>query len=95
MHLYLAALVALPVLGLARRDTLGCYSEIKGIESVLHFPYQSHGYCLQQCDKYDYAVLTMGAKCLCTNVAPSESAKVDDSKCNLICSGWPEDKCEF
>ncbi|KAJ5162201.1 hypothetical protein N7492_007593 [Penicillium capsulatum] len=97
MHFHLAALLALPVLGLASKygsQNLGCYSENNNVTSVLSFHFQSHGYCINHCNglKSPYAALRNGIRCECT-VTIDESSKVDDDQCNTACSGWPEDKC--
>ncbi|KAJ6171213.1 hypothetical protein N7470_000280 [Penicillium chermesinum] len=57
--------------------------------------YQSTGWCQDHCiaSASPAFALAAGQNCLCANYLPDPSTKVDESKCNDPCTGWPEDMC--
>ncbi|KAF7714975.1 Uncharacterized protein PECH_005385 [Penicillium ucsense] len=83
---------------LAPRNSLtlvGCYSSKEGLSDQVSYTFQSSGWCFDRCNGKKAAVfaLTSGTDCLCGNELPPASAKVDSSKCNTACAGWPQDMC--
>lgn len=93
---YLSALaLALPVVA-GYTSTLGCYSKVPSLVSQAAYQFQDYGYCTDKCSEggYRVAALSGGKNCACSDELPVDSAKVDDDKCNIDCTGWPEDKCE-
>lgn len=76
-------------------ETLGCYSSVPSLTPQKDFAFVSLGWCEDKCSSggYRIAALSHGTKCACSNEPPSKSDKVDNDKCNLDCTGFPEDKC--
>lgn len=99
MHLtpLLASLaLALPALASTASPELGCYSTVPGLKDEAEYPFQSHGYCEQKCQKAGYrvAALSDGTTCACSNELPKDSDKVNSDECNVNCAGWPQANCE-
>ncbi|KAJ5306322.1 hypothetical protein PENANT_c017G06251 [Penicillium antarcticum] len=91
----LAALaLALPVYS-SSSGYVGCYSDAGSLKNKGPFSYQSVGACEQSCvrDGHNVIGLTRGNMCYCGDAVPSQSAKVDNDKCDLACPGYPADKC--
>lgn len=76
-------------------STLGCYSKVPSLTAQKEFKFMSLGWCSNQCSEggYRIAALSDGTQCSCGNEMPSDSAKVDDDKCDKRCTGFPEDYC--
>lgn len=72
---------------------VGCYSSSDGLGSATSYEFQSSGWCTNKCSDSAAFGLTGGSDCLCGNLIPPSSDKVDTSKCDTNCDGWPEDKC--
>ena len=75
----------------------GCYSGGDGLTNKTSYTYQSSGWCENRCSGDNYLVfgLTNGKECLCGMSLPPSSDKVEDSKCDTECKGWPSDMCMF
>lgn len=73
----------------------GCYSSSQGLEDQGTYTYQSTGWCEDHCKGKgkEVAALWKGSHCLCGSELPPESAKVDKSKCDVTCDGYPADMC--
>lgn len=75
---------------------MGCYNSSKGLTFDDTYPYQSSGYCHDQCATGQLkAVMGMisGSDCWCGDSMPPLSTKVSDSYCNVPCNGWQADNC--
>ncbi|EPS33316.1 hypothetical protein PDE_08278 [Penicillium oxalicum 114-2] len=74
---------------------VGCYSSKEGLSDQVSYTFQSSGWCFDRCNGKKAAVfaLTSGTDCLCGTELPPSSSKVDSSKCNTACAGWPQDMC--
>ncbi|KAJ5770036.1 uncharacterized protein N7511_002087 [Penicillium nucicola] len=81
--------------GSADGTLVACYSAAPGYGSSQSYTYQSSGWCLDKCYAANSAAfaLTGGSTCLCGSTLPPDSDKVDSSKCNKPCTGWPSDMC--
>ncbi|UJO16454.1 Cell wall integrity and stress response component 3 [Fulvia fulva] len=71
----------------------GCYSSTGSLESQGTYIYQSAGYCADQCKASAAMALTGGDECFCGNELPPASSKVEDSRCDTTCFGYPADIC--
>ncbi|EME77603.1 uncharacterized protein MYCFIDRAFT_191065 [Pseudocercospora fijiensis CIRAD86] len=72
----------------------GCYSSSGDMTKAGSYMYQSNGYCGDQCSGKNQAVMGLTDKdCWCGDNMPSDSDKVDDSKCNTPCPGWDKVEC--
>ncbi|KAG0261711.1 hypothetical protein BG011_000738 [Mortierella polycephala] len=80
---------------------VGCFqsqpdssTELDGIKSYQDI-FMSHGACTNFCKSNGavYAITLEGSTCRCSNAPPLTSNKVDDSKCNKPCTGYPPEKC--
>lgn len=91
----LALAFALPVLASVTITQIGCYSDIPALKDQGTYTFQSQGYCEEKCQKggFRIAALTGGNQCLCGMELPLKKAKVDNSKCDMRCTGWPENNC--
>jgi len=82
---------------LGKRDLSysGCYSSADGLTEGGTYLYQSTSYCQQNICTGQQSVmgLTNGNDCFCGNSVPPASSKVDDSKCNVGCTGFGQTKC--
>ncbi|ORX88783.1 WSC-domain-containing protein, partial [Basidiobolus meristosporus CBS 931.73] len=92
----------------AAQDTmLGCYSDgsstplLNGLAGNPTIPnpyvyeYQSSGKCTEVCSSrgFIYAGTQNGNECYCGNYTPPLSLRVDSSKCNIPCAGYPFETC--
>jgi len=100
MHLQHAlALVfslSLPVATLATSEfDSECFSDPGALQDQGSYNFQSPGYCQAQCRKghFTVAALSKGTDCWCGHDMPPKDKRVKDSKCNVACTGWPENKC--
>lgn len=57
---------------------------------------QSSDYCATQCQALGMPVMALYAAngCSCGSLLPSPADKVDSSKCNTACYGYPQEMCE-
>ncbi|PYH30813.1 WSC-domain-containing protein [Aspergillus neoniger CBS 115656] len=87
--------ISLPATYAYTEEYNGCYSDSTPLKDQGTYTYQSDGYCQKLCLKDNYSVFALhnGQDCLCGNLLPASSAKVDDSKCNIACAGWPSVDC--
>ncbi|KGO36319.1 Carbohydrate-binding WSC, subgroup [Penicillium expansum] len=94
-YIFSALALALPVYSLNSTASMGCYSAVESFKNQGPFTYQSPGHCQFQCADNDFkvAALSRGDMCYCGNKVPSDSAKVADDKCDIVCPGWPESTC--
>ncbi|KAJ6087291.1 hypothetical protein N7467_006205 [Penicillium canescens] len=93
-YIIAALALALPVYSTSSGN-VGCYSDAGSLKNKGPYSYQSPGYCEEVClrDGHKVAALTRGNMCYCGDTLPSQSAKVDDDKCDQMCIGWPSDSC--
>lgn len=96
MHLLLSLTLALPILAKTSIFELGCYAHVPALTDKQQHPFQSRAHCEDKCQKSGFrvAALTHGSTCACAHQLPKQSDLVDDDKCNVMCSGWPEEKCK-
>ena len=74
---------------------IGCYKSSNGVTFKDESIYNSKGHCSGIC-KGSAAFATSDAnRCYCGDEIPADSDKVDDTKCNLSCPGYPEDNCMY
>ncbi|KAI0170854.1 hypothetical protein BJ166DRAFT_517145 [Pestalotiopsis sp. NC0098] len=75
---------------------IGCFEDSLGLVDIGRYIYQSRGFCINRCDGYHNWVigLTNGSHCLCGNTIPHMESKVDDTRCNRPCAGYPMDTCK-
>ncbi|KAG0288618.1 hypothetical protein BGZ96_007601 [Linnemannia gamsii] len=66
-------------------------SDIKSYQDI----YMSQGACTNYCRTSGtaYALTMDGSTCHCSNSAPQDSNKIDDSKCDKPCMGYPFEMC--
>ncbi|KAF9113105.1 hypothetical protein BGX27_002215 [Mortierella sp. AM989] len=71
------------------------FSVIPGLSSSFHDIYMSQGACSAFCKKnnFVYAILTSGTTCFCSNQSALEENRVEDSKCDAPCVGYPLEMC--
>ncbi|KAJ5391346.1 hypothetical protein N7509_006836 [Penicillium cosmopolitanum] len=74
---------------------VGCFSSAGSLGGSTTYTYQSTGWCSDHCTSKSasYFATTNGKDCLCGSSAPDSSDKVDTSKCDTQCAGYPENKC--
>ncbi|KAG0018039.1 hypothetical protein BGZ82_000553 [Podila clonocystis] len=55
----------------------------------------SQGSCINYCktNQYQYAITEDGTSCFCTNESPSEKNRVEDTRCDKPCAGYPFEMC--
>jgi hypothetical protein len=68
----------------------GCYSSNSGLTFKDTYTWQSKSHCQSQCGPMNAAVeaTTKGTDCWCGNSLPPASSLVDDSFCNVQCTGY-------
>jgi len=73
----------------------GCYSSSSGLSLNSSYTFNTKGYCQTQCVPIDKAVQATsdGDQCWCGDSLPPSSAKVDDSKCDMTCTGYGPEYC--
>src|SRR4051812_25263888 len=73
----------------------GCFSSVESWSINTTYTFNSQGYCQTQCaqSQSTYQATSQGDQCLCGNTLPSTSTKVDDTKCEIACSGYASEKC--
>lgn len=86
---------AFPVFGQIKSQ--GCYSSL-GVDLNLMdgVEYPTIGGCAEktcQAQGFKVAASSAGTQCFCGNKLPPKSALVDDSLCNVPCSGYPFEAC--
>ncbi|KAF9891194.1 hypothetical protein FE257_004758 [Aspergillus nanangensis] len=96
MKFQLAGLIfAVALSPVAAQKYEGCFGTPGSLESQGVYPYQSPGYCEKECTNQGSSVmgLTGGDACYCGNELPPKASAKPDSKCNVMCAGWPVDNC--
>lgn len=76
----------------------GCYSHPGELVAIGVIPYNSKDECsVKNCKAQGKAVAaTMGgAECFCGDKYPPHEAQVEDSKCDMACTGWPYEACAY
>jgi len=55
----------------------------------------SQGSCFNYCktNQYQYALTEDGTSCFCSHEPPPESNRVEDTRCNKPCAGYPFEMC--
>ena len=72
----------------------GCYSSAGSLQSYGTNIYQSTGLCAVNCQNMGKSAMAlMGSECFCGDELPAASDKVDKSKCNTPCPGYPMNTC--
>lgn len=80
----------------ASHSYIGCFSDSLGLIDYGRNIFQSRGLCLNACDSSHQWVmgLTNATHCLCGSRIPPMASRVDEARCNLRCSGYPQDTCK-
>ena len=75
---------------------LGCYKFPGEYTDYGNFKFQALGYCQPLCVRsgMQYLAFVNGTNCLCGDSPPSNSDKVEDSKCDQKCRGYGLDMCK-
>lgn len=97
MKLHAAAITLILAAAQALDPEGGCYKR-RG-DSMRHhntFTYQSRSLCMRACGQhgYHYAALK-GVRCDCGTEEPLERYQIPEENCNIPCSGWSKDICEY
>ena len=73
----------------------GCYNSSGGMQDAGGYIFQSSGYCQRVCVPMQKGVFGVhySSHCFCGDELPPDENKVDESQCNLGCSGTSADKC--
>ena len=77
---------------MAAVQEVGCYKSSTGTTFKDSKVFNSEGVCSNVCEGYG-AFAMQAQKCYCGDMTPPDSDKVDVSSCDLLCSGFPTDKC--
>jgi cell wall integrity and stress response component len=80
-----------------QQTSQGCFKSSGDLKFISTPQYNSLGGCaLEVCNAGGYSVAgtTGGNQCWCGSSYPRKSDLVDDSECNVDCSGYPEESCE-
>ncbi|KAF5725045.1 SLG1 [Fusarium mundagurra] len=82
-----------PVLGQVTPQ--GCFSALPSeADGRSDSFYNSVGSCAQYCQTQKKTVAILkGVDCICADIYPAKSAKVDDDKCDTPCPGYAKDAC--
>lgn len=91
MKTLLPLLAAAAVAAQSQVQSQGCYSSAGSLENLGENIYQSTGYCTNACDKS--IIATKGKECYCGDDLPPSGDKVEDSKCDIACAGYPYETC--
>lgn len=68
---------------------------LQGLSPPYRDIYMSQGSCINYCktNQYQYAITEDGTSCFCSHEPPPETNRVEDTRCNKPCSGYPFEKC--
>ncbi|KAF5605649.1 SLG1 [Fusarium pseudocircinatum] len=81
-----------PVLGLVTPQ--GCFSALPSEADGRSDTFNSVGSCAKYCEEQNKTVAILkGVECICADIYPAKSAKVDDDKCDTPCPGYAKDAC--
>ena len=75
----------------------GCFNSSLGLELIdENLEFNSDGNCGRLCSNKDYPVgaTSGGQSCWCGHEYPPENSRVDDSECNIGCTGFDKVPCE-
>ncbi|KAF8980650.1 hypothetical protein BGZ46_003921 [Entomortierella lignicola] len=75
--------------------TQTAYPLIPSLSSSFHDIYMSQGACSAFCkrNQFSFAITVSGTTCYCSNQPVPESNRVEDSRCNVPCAGYPPETC--
>ncbi|RVD84531.1 uncharacterized protein DFL_006278 [Arthrobotrys flagrans] len=78
----------------AADPSIACYDNPGDTKNYGIDTYQTANLCLTQCKNKNKAVygVTRGSTCYCGDFFPDDG-KLDMSKCDVSCQGWPDEKC--
>lgn len=74
----------------------GCYYDIGTMKKIGVLPFNSKSKCAQEtcyAQKYPVAATLAGNECFCGDKMPPPAALVDDSHCNIGCTGYDQQAC--
>ncbi|KAF5624113.1 SLG1 [Fusarium tjaetaba] len=72
----------------------GCFSALPSEADGRSDTFNSVGSCAEYCqDQKKTVAILKGVECICADIYPAESAKVDDDKCDTPCPGYAKDAC--
>ncbi|KAF5558609.1 SLG1 [Fusarium napiforme] len=81
-----------PVLGQVTPQ--GCFSALPSEADGRSDTFNSVGSCAKYCEEQNKTVAILkGVECICADIYPAKSAKVDDDKCDTPCPGYAKDAC--
>jgi cell wall integrity and stress response component len=81
-----------PVLGEVTPQ--GCFSALPSEADGRSDTFNSVGSCADYCEEQNKTVAILkGVECICADIYPVKSAKVDDDKCDTPCPGYAKDAC--
>ncbi|KAF5986606.1 SLG1 [Fusarium coicis] len=81
-----------PVLGEVTPQ--GCFSALPSEADGRSDTFNSVGSCADYCEEQNKTVAILkGVECICADIYPVKSAKVDDDKCDMPCPGYAKDAC--
>ncbi|KAF5688342.1 hypothetical protein FDENT_4919 [Fusarium denticulatum] len=81
-----------PVLGQVTPQ--GCFSALPSEADGRSDTFNSVGSCADYCEEQNKTVAILkGVECICADIYPAKSAKVDDDKCETPCPGYAKDAC--
>ncbi|KAF5569501.1 SLG1 [Fusarium phyllophilum] len=81
-----------PVLGEVTPQ--GCFSALPSQADGRSDTFNSVGSCADYCQTQKKTVAILkGVECICADIYPAKSAKVDDDKCDTPCPGYAKDAC--
>ncbi|RBR05150.1 hypothetical protein FVER53590_08883 [Fusarium verticillioides] len=81
-----------PVLGEVTPQ--GCFSALPSEADGRSDTFNSVGSCADYCEEQNKTVAILkGVECICADIYPDKSAKVDDDKCDTPCPGYAKDAC--
>ncbi|KAF4436647.1 SLG1 [Fusarium acutatum] len=72
----------------------GCFSALPSEADGRSDTFNSVGSCAEYCQTQKKTVAILkGVECICADIYPAKSAKVDDDKCDTPCPGYAKDAC--
>jgi cell wall integrity and stress response component len=75
---------------------VGCFSSSETLQDRGAYDFQSSGHCQKVCVEQGKPVmgLTGGSNCWCGDLIPVAANKINDSQCDIPCSGYNKDMCK-
>jgi len=82
-------------LGVGQIQDMGCYGSAPNFIEAGFYIYQSDGWCEDWCARNHYKVAanSNGSDCWCGTSLPSDTEKIDSTKCNTPCNGYGDKDC--